>query len=603
MEKMEKYLEKKKNEKNDTFEQILEKDREAVSKECERDAKKKQNKYNFDELKKIGLDLTPYKENYPEFSKKIIELFIKLKNEEQKNIYSGLKSNFELNQDIILNSSCFSEICVIYINSKEKIWEKYGYYLNVLEANAKLPILSLKRINMKILFKKLEDMNNYKKRLGKEIEEDIESLNNSLTIASDKDFLMLFLLILTFSSEKFGKGDGFRIILMLSTTSCLYKFENKEILGNFHNIYYRYAHSLKVREIICNSLLCLNEKRILMLEQEKYLSFQVEFAQDLKIDTTYIIKNFLGNHKDILQLYIKKLSSESKINFGITDISKFDSLILVNTILAEELYKLIDFTIENIYNSKILKNLSRELLENTKQKLEKFEKIKKSYIENKLKKSKNDNVSKDENYWEKLSLSVAFSILFFNLKSIELENTKSLYNKISENEFELNIDTNKEFILNTETLEKIKYKDIKSNKKQPNDFKERIEIIKKLIRDLNKYDNGVQCPISEKTIIFLYWIIYLTDEYNFNNLKLKSYVNSIDFEKKDEEYFLFISELKNIIIQSFSIIAKDKETMAIIIEIREILIRFLKFILNIPVPQLSNLILKEFLKELNNILE
>lgn len=43
--------------------------------------------------------------------------------------------------------------------------------------------------------------------------------------------------------------------------------------------------------------------------------------------------------------------------------------------------------------------------------------------------------------------------------------------------------------------------------------------------------------------------------------------------------------------------------MAIIIEIREILIRFLKFILNIPVPQLSNLILKEFLKELNNILE
>ena len=68
-------------------------------------------------------------------------------------------------------------------------------------------------------------------------------------------------------------------------------------------------------------------------------------------------------------------------------------------------------------------------------------------------------------------------------------------------------------------------------------------------------------------------------------------------------YFLFISELKNIIIQSFSIIAKDKEAMAIIIEIREILIRFLKFILNIPVPQLSNLILKEFLKELNNILE
>lgn len=42
MEKMEKYLEKKKNEKNDTFEQILEKDREDVSKECERDAKKKQ---------------------------------------------------------------------------------------------------------------------------------------------------------------------------------------------------------------------------------------------------------------------------------------------------------------------------------------------------------------------------------------------------------------------------------------------------------------------------------------------------------------------------------------------------------------------------------
>ena len=98
-------------------------------------------------------------------------------------------------------------------------------------------------------------------------------------------------------------------------------------------------------------------------------------------------------------------------------------------------------------------------------------------------------------------------------------------------------------------------------------------------------------------------IIYLTDEYNFNNLKLKSYVNSIDFEKKDVEYFLFISELKNIIIQSFSILVKDKEAMAIIIEIREILIRFLKFILNIPAPQLSNLILKEFLKELNNILE
>lgn len=303
------------------------------------------------------------------------------------------------------------------------------------------------------------------------------------------------------------------------------------------------------------------------------------------------------NHKQIIALFIEKLLHRFSKNIPSEENNT------INLLLAVEIYLLVDFTIENIYNSKILKNLSRELLENTKQKLEKFEKIKKSYIENKLKKSKNDNVSKDETYWEKISLSIAFSVLFFNLKSIELENIKSLYNKISENEFELNIDTNKELVLNTEILEKIKYKEIKSNKKQPNDFKERIEIIKKLIIDLNKYDNGVQCPTSKETIIFLYLIIYLTDEYNFNNLKLKSYVNSIDFEKKDVEYFLFISELKNIIIQSFSILVKDKEAMAIIIEIREILIRFLKFILNIPAPQLSNLILKEFLKELNNILE
>ena len=53
-------------------------------------------------------------------------------------------------------------------------------------------------------------------------------------------------------------------------------------------------------------------------------------------------------------------------------------------------------------------------------------------------------------------------------------------------------------------------------------------------------------------------------------------------------------DLKNLSIEELEKLAS---------EIREILIRFLKFILNIPVPQLSNLILKEFLKELNNILE
>lgn len=158
MEKMEKYLEKKKNEKNDTFEQILEKDREDVSKECERDAKKKQKKYNFDELKKIGLDLTPYKEDYPEFFKKIIELFIKLKNEEQKNIYSGLKSNLELNQDIILNSSCFSEIKEAYENLKDEISIDYTNYYRMLNLNSTLPILSYERRNMQHLieeFKKI----------------------------------------------------------------------------------------------------------------------------------------------------------------------------------------------------------------------------------------------------------------------------------------------------------------------------------------------------------------------------------------------------------------------------------------------------------------
>ena len=48
---------------------------------------KKSKKISFDELKKIGLDLTPYKEDYPEFFKKIIELFIKLKNEGTRKIF------------------------------------------------------------------------------------------------------------------------------------------------------------------------------------------------------------------------------------------------------------------------------------------------------------------------------------------------------------------------------------------------------------------------------------------------------------------------------------------------------------------------------------
>ncbi|MDY2800094.1 MAG: hypothetical protein SOV59_02240 [Fusobacterium mortiferum] len=590
MEKMEKYLEKKKNEKNDTFEQILEKDREDVSKECERDAKKKQKKYNFDELKKIGLDLTPYKEDYPEFFKKIIELFIKLKNEEQKNIYSGLKSNLELNQDIILNSSCFSEIKEAYENLKDEISIDYTNYYRMLNLNSTLPILSYERRNMQHLIEEFKKIREFKIPLR----EDVSSINEALKIFDEKQKIQIFNFIYGILIEK--KVEDFE----------KYKEEWFEIICDKMNFRNQYKENFYM---IASKIWKYNSIKIRKKILQMVISFE-EIDDEIEMDKINIIScltetiseiakaDYLrDNHKQIIALFIEKLLHRFSKNIPSEENNT------INLLLAVEIYLLVDFTIENIYNSKILKNLSRELLENTKQKLEKFEKIKKNYIENKLKKSKNDNVSKDETYWEKISLSIAFSVLFFNLKSIELENTKSLYNKVSENKFELNIDTNKELELNTEILEKIKYKEIKSNKKQPNDFKERIEIIKKLIIDLNKYDNGVQCPTSKETIIFLYLIIYLTDEYNFNNLKLKSYVNSIDFEKKDVEYFLFISELKNIIIQSFSIIAKDKEAMAIIIEIREILIRFLKFILNIPVPQLSNLILKEFLKELNNILE
>ena len=198
MEKMEKYLEKKKNEKNDTFEQILEKDREDVSKECERDAKKKQKKYNFDELKKIGLDLTPYKEDYPEFFKKIIELFIKLKNEEQKNIYSGLKSNLELNQDIILNSSCFSEIKEAYENLKDEISIDYTNYYRMLNLNSTLPILSYERRNMQHLIEEFKKIREFKIPLR----EDVSSINEALKIFDEKQKIQIFNFIYGILIEK-----------------------------------------------------------------------------------------------------------------------------------------------------------------------------------------------------------------------------------------------------------------------------------------------------------------------------------------------------------------------------------------------------------------
>ena len=114
------------------------------------------------------------------------------------------------------------------------------------------------------------------------------------------------------------------------------------------------------------------------------------------------------NHKQIIALFIEKLLHRFSKNIPSEENNT------INLLLAVEIYLLVDFTIENIYNSKILKNLSRELLENTKQKLEKFEKIKKNYIENKLKKfNENDNVSKDRELLGKILIICCFFNFIF----------------------------------------------------------------------------------------------------------------------------------------------------------------------------------------------
>lgn len=580
MEKMEKNLKIENN--NDD---IYKKDSEISFKEHLLEAKKKQKKYIFKELKKIGLDLTIYKNDYPELYKKIIELFIKIKDENQKNIYLRLKYDYKFNQNIILDNKYFSEIMEEYTNLKKEISIAYTSYYKILNLNSILPILSYEKRNMKSLINKFTEIREFEIP----VKADIQFITEALKIFDENqkkyifNFIQYILIEKQIEDFEANKEEGFEIFckelnlknkykkIFYMIASKIWKYNYMEIRKK---IFFTITSSLKMDSDKINIISCLT-KPISEIVNANYL---------------------LDNHKQILSLFIEELLY--KFNKNISSIE--DNII--NLLLSIEIYQLLDFTIDNIYNSKILKNLSKELLENTKQKLKNFEEIKKNYIEEELKKSKNSTIPKDSNYLEKLSLFISFSFLFFNLKSIELENVKLLYNKIYKNKFELNIDINKELVTNIETLEKIKYKNINSNKKQPNDFKKRIKIIKKLIIDLNKYDNGVQCPISEETIIFLYSIIYLNDKYNFNNLKLKSYVNSINFEKKDKEYFLFISELKNIIIQNFSILTKDKEAMAIIIEIRELLIKFLKFVLNIPIPQLSNSVLKEFLKELNDIL-
>lgn len=318
---------------------------------------------------------------------------------------------------------------------------------------------------------------------------------------------------------------------------------------------------------------------------------------------SYKFSILLSNHWNIASKFLEELISLSENDCIFKDENKLliekNATTIWNRILIFEIYNFLSFSLENIYSARLNSDRENQLLKM------KLSLIKLKYeVEKEVKKTiefLSEKKIHDEWYYN-LYFFLSLDILFEDSKKRDEE--KIGKDTLEADEYVKKINFEKQIVENLNHFPEIKYKRLKCNRKQPNDYKERMINIEELIIDMKSKKVGVILPKIEEVKIFLYYILYLDSKFRYKGNTLlywmKVFIKNNQKLDKEEEYLDFLGELNFIIKTNLFEVCDKKDSLEEILEIKKIVKELLMLLINIPTVGEKYYFLVKILKNLKN---